>query len=60
MATEEMINEIHALVAAAVKGENERIIKLLEQSNRCANEFGHEYVPDCYCEAIELIKEGIS
>jgi hypothetical protein len=30
MATEEMINEIHALVAAAVKGENERIIELLE------------------------------
>jgi hypothetical protein len=44
-----------ALHQATLK-EQERIIKLLEQSNRCANEFGHEYVPDCYCEAIELIK----
>jgi len=33
MATEEMINEIHALVAAAVKGENERIVKALENAS---------------------------
>ena len=30
MATEEMINEIHALVAASIKGERQRIIELLE------------------------------
>jgi hypothetical protein len=30
MATEEIINEIHALVAAAIKGERERIVELLQ------------------------------
>lgn len=33
MATEEMINEVHALVAAAIKAENDRIVETLEHAS---------------------------
>jgi hypothetical protein len=46
-------------IDAMVQAEQDRIIKLLEQNNTCANELGHDYVPDCYCEAIALIRGEI-
>lgn len=33
MTTKEMINEVHALVTAAVKAENERIVNALEHAS---------------------------
>lgn len=58
MATEEMINEVHALVAAAVKAENDRIAAILENL-AYIDDGGQEMITEAKRELIELIKDGL-
>jgi hypothetical protein len=57
MTTKEMINEVHALVAAAVKVENDRIVALLE-SLAYIDDGGQEMITEYKSELIQLVKGG--